>query len=322
MSMAIGSLAPWLGSKRTLAPAIAEELGPHRAFFDAFCGSMAPLLCKPPATMEVVNDLHGDLINLARVVQSAEHGPPFYRRLRRTLASEEAFLAAAAALCEPAPGGDGVDPERAYAYFLASWLGRNGVAGTTVGGPRGAGHSFCVRFTANGGQPAKRLGSAVDSIPAWRRRLRGVTILRRDGFEVLAKVDDADGVAIYVDPPYLRETRSGFQGAGGTSRYLHEFRPEDHARLAGALARFRRARVVVSYYDHPRLAELYPGWSVRRFDVNKAVANASKRGGKGDARAVEVLLVNGPLHGGSSAAPVPAGAAGDGMLFDLDADGG
>lgn len=313
--MLIGSLAPWFGSKRTLAPAIIEELGEHRTFFEPFAGSMAVLLAKPPATMEVVNDLHGDIINLARVIQHPAEGPWLYRKLRRAWASEEAFQDAVMKLAVLDKAGDLEGAERAYAYFLVSWLGRNGIAGTNVGGPRGAGHSFCVRYTSNGGQPAKRLASAVDSIPAWHRRMRNVTILRRDAFEVLGKIEDADGTVIYCDSPYIPETRSGLKGSGGQSRYKHEFAPEDHERLAKALGRFRRTRVVCSYYESPRLAELYPGWSVRRFEVNKAIANAAKRDKAGDTRAVEVLLVNGPLNGGEPE-PIACAPSRAGRLFE------
>ena len=66
---AIGALVPYFGAKRTLAPAIVEELGPHVAYWEICCGSMAVLFAKEPSRTEVVNDLHGDLVNLARVVQ-------------------------------------------------------------------------------------------------------------------------------------------------------------------------------------------------------------------------------------------------------------
>ena len=61
----IGAIAPWFGSKRSMAPIIVSELGPHSAYWEPFCGSMAVLMAKPPCIMETVNDLHADLINLA-----------------------------------------------------------------------------------------------------------------------------------------------------------------------------------------------------------------------------------------------------------------
>lgn len=38
--MKITALAPWFGSKRTLAPRIIAELGKHSAYWEPFCGSL------------------------------------------------------------------------------------------------------------------------------------------------------------------------------------------------------------------------------------------------------------------------------------------
>ena len=50
------ALAPWFGSKRNLAPTIAEELGPHCCYFEPFCGSVAARIesgFDPPSQMNV-----------------------------------------------------------------------------------------------------------------------------------------------------------------------------------------------------------------------------------------------------------------------------
>jgi DNA adenine methylase len=41
---AITALVPWFGSKRTLAPEIVLELGPHRWYGEPFLGSGAVLI--------------------------------------------------------------------------------------------------------------------------------------------------------------------------------------------------------------------------------------------------------------------------------------
>jgi DNA adenine methylase len=123
--MPIKALIPWFGAKRNLAPVIVEELGSHRAFWEPFCGSMAVLLAKPACCMETVNDLHGDLINLARVIQNAKVGPAFYRSLRRTLFHEDIHAEARALACSGEPPTDGtMNVARALAFFLMSWMGR------------------------------------------------------------------------------------------------------------------------------------------------------------------------------------------------------
>jgi DNA adenine methylase len=171
------------------------------------------------------------------------------------------------------------DVERAYDYFLCAWLGRNGVAGTLS-----YNQGFCVRYTSSGGHAAKRWNSAVHSIPAWRHRLANVTILQRDAFELLERIEDRKGTVIYVDPPYLKK------GA----KYIHDFEPENHYRLAEMLNSFKETRVVVSYYDDVRLIELYPGWARHEIVVSKAMANQGSRGSK-NVKVKEILLVNGKL---------------------------
>lgn len=282
--MKIKALAPWFGGKRNLAPQIVELLGPHRVYWEPFCGSMAVLMAKPPCVMETVNDLHAGLINLAKVIQDTKLGPQLYRRLRRTLMHEQLFKEAAAQYKQQGHYAKASSPDldRAYYWFICSWNGRNGVAGT-----QSYNQGFCLRFTARGGHAGRRWQSVVSSIPAWRRRLMNVTILQRDAFELLEKIDDAPGTAIYIDPPYLKK------GA----KYIHDFEDGDHERLAELLHRFTSARVVVSYYDHPKLAELYPDWQRHEIVVTKSLDNQNRRDKENKGvRVVEVLLVNGPIE--------------------------
>lgn len=277
--MKITAIAPWFGSKRTLAPRIVEALGPHAAYWEPFCGSCSVLLAKEPATMETVNDLHGDLVNLARVLQTEREAIDLYARLSRTLMSEGIFREQAAAWKEAGrqPAGDNPDGDRAYRFFLCSWMGMNGVAGTSS-----YNQGFCARFTKNGGHAGTRFRAAVESIPDWHYRLAAVTILSRDGLELCEKIEDADGVVIYADPPYL------VKGA----KYVHDFESADHVRLAASLCRFKRTRVVVSYYDHPQLETLYPGWTKVYCATTKAMTASGVRDKNNSTKAPEVLLIN------------------------------
>lgn len=271
----ITAIAPWFGAKRNLADRIVEVIGKHSAYWEPFCGSMAVLFAKPLVTMETVNDLHGDLINLARCVQDETLSVELFSRLSRTLCSEDLHREAAGRFKSrgKGPASDVPCLDRAADYFLCSWLGRNGVAGS-----QSFNQGFCRRFTKNGGHAAKRFHSAIESIPAWWDRLRNVTILNQNAFDLLERIEDANGVAIYCDPPYL------IKGA----KYVHDFASSDHDRLAILLRRFKKSRVVVSYYDHPALLEMYPGWSRTEIVVTKSLPNASGN----HTKATEVLLVN------------------------------
>lgn len=275
----ITTLAPWFGGKRTLAPRIVAELGPHSAYWEPFCGGLAVLLAKPPSSHETVNDLHGDLINLARVVADEDSCVALYGRLARVLFDEQRRGESIEAL-----RGELSPVDRAFHWMIVQWFGRNGFSGT-VGSDQS---SFAVRWTPSGGHGGQRFASAVESMPFWHQRLRRATILNRDGFGVLAEIDDDPRAAIYCDPPYIEKA----------ARYEHDFEPSslfggDHERLAGLLSRFKRARVVVSYYDHPEVRRLYSDWTILDCTMGKGLHNAGRRGQTG-AVAPELLLINGP----------------------------
>lgn len=283
----VGAIVPYFGAKRTLAPVIVAEFGEHDNYFEVFCGSCAVLLAKPPCRMEYVNDFNGDLVNLIRVVQHDVMGPKLYRQCRRMIMAEATFRNAAeewkARGRRAADFTQEPDFDAAVNYFYTSWVGRNGVVGTSS-----YNQGFAARFTGRGGHAGTRWLSSVDSIPSWRRRMRGVVVLSRCGIDLAARIEDEAGTVIYADPPYIEK------GA----KYIHDFTEDDHRRLAASLATKRRARVVVSYYEHPMLDELYPRdrWTWVHTPTTKSMVCGNGRAGEsgGAVVAPEVLLINGP----------------------------
>lgn len=283
--MKIKGIAPWYGGKRSMATKIVEQIGKHRSYWEPFCGSMAVLFAKPVCRTETVNDLHGDLINMARVIQYPEMGSRLYDKLKRTLCAERFFRESKERWISGEYVDGEMDIERAYDYFVASWLGLNGVSGTER-----CNIQFAVRWTDSGGHGAARWRSVVGSMPAWHQRLQNVLILQRDAFDIVGNIKDADGVAIYCDPPYIKKS----------DKYRHDFEESSlyeksgHEQLAESLARFQKARVIVSYYDHPDLKKLYPGWKKITVPKTRQSLRNATRGPKKKPAAdrVEVLLVN------------------------------
>ena len=76
------------------------------------------------------------------------------------------------------------------------------------------------------------------------------------------------------------------------SRYVHDFTSDQHAKLAATLTNFKRARVVVSYYDSLELDQLYGGWTKLDCSRHKHLHVQNKRGSE-RSLAPEVLLING-----------------------------
>jgi DNA adenine methylase len=290
----IKAIAPWFGGKRSLALDIIEEAGEHRSWWEPFVGGISIILQKQRCRQECLNDLHRDLTNLAIVIAS-DRCIDLYDKASRTLYCQDLYDSCLRAV-ECADFDFAADPaavttdqvHRAYCYLALSWMGRNGAAGTAR-----INYQFTMRYTNNGGDSATRWQQVAESIPEWHRRLVGVVISRKDGIELLSKIEDAPGTVIYLDPPYFSEGGAyehTFSSTGGGM-----FGGDDHAMLAEEAARFKQARVIVSYYDHPRIDHLYPGWTKRRIDARKMLAAQNKRGAN-RAEAPEVLIINGPSY--------------------------
>lgn len=312
--MKIKALAPWFGGKRTLAPKIVELLGEHTQYFEPFCGSAAVLLAKEPSQKETIGDLHRDMINLLWCVADPDIAPNLYDLLARAPFSEDLLNEARYRLevdrWDPDPEYLLDEPNdkslnRAYWYFLASWQGRNGTAGTIR-----RKYQLAVRWTRGGGSPTVRWRNAVDSIPAWHRRLLNVVILHRDAFRWIGSVEDHNASVIYIDSPYVIDgvTRTGLSTTGDNGRYVHDFesihKPNStgllfgeqhpdtkHDKLAAILKKYQHARIVVSYYDCDLVRKLYDGWNFIDCKMNKQLHAQNGRGAR-KKDAPEVLITN------------------------------
>ena len=263
-------IVPWFGSKAALAAEILPEFGPHVSYFEPFGGGLGMLLQKPVVRAETVNDLHQDLTNLARVLADERLSRQLQRAIDRRACCEQLHREARQRLAEPFEPG----LARAVDFFFASWMAMSGMVGTKS--CRTMAHGYGV----NAHSCASKLRGAAASIASFHHRLKSVTITNRDGFTLLAKIQDQPGLLIYCDPPYVSKN--------GT--YIHDFAAVDHQRLAEALRRFRQTRVLVSYTDHPLLDELYRGWQKKVLDYQpRADRHAKVRSTKPP----EILLCNG-----------------------------
>ncbi len=234
-----------------------------------FAGGMSELRHIKARTV-LVSDLHRHVLNLAEVVADKERCEALVEEV-----GDKPFhpdvLADAQESCRRVEAGLlTYDPVLwARDYFICSWMGRNGKAGTDEEFQAG----LSVRWEAGGGDSATRYRNAVESLKEWQTVLARCTFVCLDVFEFLAKVKDRAGHGLYLDPP--------FPGPG--DHYKHKFSEDDHRRLAASLGTFDATRVVCRFYDHELIRELYPEpvWAWHRLDGRKQT----------NATAPEVLLV-------------------------------
>ncbi len=291
LDMKIGGLAPWFGAKRlpSLQRIILAELGKGSGLVEGCGGSGAITLAAEACRFMVYNDLYGPVVNVARVLAS-RRWPELHERLERTLSTSAMFIEARDIYRLPSPVAPSVAAvadehlEAAYWFIVFHWQGRAGFGGTKF-----YNYHPARRYTFEGGGTARRFRSAVESLPAWAERFAQVEVRQEDAIELCAKTADVAGMRLYVDPPHIEK------GA----KYVHDFTPEQHAALAATLATKRKSRVVVSYYDHPIVRELYPAsrWTWIECPTTKGLNNQGSRGPRSKpGKAPEVLIVNGPSY--------------------------
>jgi DNA adenine methylase len=261
----------YFGGKGVLAPRIAALLPAHGHYVEPYCGSLAVLLAKHPSGMETVNDLDGALLTFWRVLR--ERPADLARACALTPHSLAEFRDAEDV---DAPADE---VERARRVWVRLTQGRAGTLCST-----GWRH-FVDPSNSAFGMPGY-LDAYVGRIAAAAGRLHRVSLECRPALEVIAWYGRSPDVLLYVDPPYLRSTRS-------SGAYRHEMTEQDHRDLAAAL-RGAKASVVLSGYASDLYdLDLYAGW--RRTEFRSGTGqNAETWGNR-----TEVLWSNRPFSQGS-----------------------
>lgn len=257
---------PYFGGKIRLAEQLIDLFPPHLHYVEPFCGSLAVLLAKEPARHETVNDLDGDLMMFWRVLRERP------TELMRAAALTPHSRAEHAASCDFSEDLD--DLERARRIWVQLTQSRAGLR-------RRAGWRHVQDPRATPTPVPTYLDGYVTRMPAAAERLAGVSLECLPALEVIAAYGRHVDVLLYVDPPYLGETRS-------SGSYLHEMGDDDqHRELAEALLGCRSA-VVLSGYASPLYDDLYAGWHRRE------IQTATGQGGLWQER-TEVVWSNRPF---------------------------
>ncbi|TYK45197.1 DNA adenine methylase [Actinomadura decatromicini] len=253
----------YYGGKTQIAGQIVSLLPEHKHYVEPFAGSLAVLLAKRPSRMETVNDLDGDIVAFWRVLRSR---PAEFERVCALTPHARAEHAAA---YEAAAD----ELEQARRVWVKLTQGRAGTLRTT-------GWRHYVRPVGTTGMP-DYLAGYVNRIAAAAERLKRVSLECRPALDVIARYGQHAEVLLYVDPPYLAETRT-------STNYKHEMpRPDQHIEVAEALTDCA-ASVVLSGYASPLYDDLYRDW--HRCEIDTFTGQAAQRSPR-----TEVLWSNRPF---------------------------
>lgn len=188
----------YFGSKNRLASKLCQHLPPHHCWVEAFCGSAALTLAKPPALIEIINDLDNDIINLFEQLKNN------HEELCRLIALTPY---AAQELVEARKEAKGLnDLERARIFLVQAMMSVNAVFGKAKGG-----FSFSDSYTRNNKEArVSRWYNLPDRLASVAERLRSVRVENRDGRELLKKFVNRPATLMYLDPPYLADRVRGY----------------------------------------------------------------------------------------------------------------
>jgi DNA adenine methylase len=236
----------------------------HQTYVEPFGGAASVLLNKPPAPVEIYNDLDQRITRLFRVLR--DHGEEFRRLVTLTPYSEAEFDAAR----QPAEN----EIEQARRDFIRWRL--------SLGG-RGDSFSFTLHRVRRGMADVVSgyLSTIDEQLPLIIERLRRVEIVSRPAIDVIRTWDSPETL-FYCDPPYVHETRH----EGSRDVYGVEMTEAGHRELAAVLQACK-GKVVLSGYPSPLYEELYHSWRTVTFDIANHAA-----GGRTKARKQEVLWLN------------------------------
>lgn len=237
-------IIPWIGGKRRLVKHILPLFPPHTCYVEPFAGAAALFFTKHPSSVEVLNDVNGDIVTLYRVVR--HHLEEFVRQFKWALTSREIFRWA-----QMTPPETLTDIQRAARFYYLQQLAFGGkVEGQTFG-------------TATTNPVSLNLLRMEETLSAAHLRLSRVMIERLDWSKCIDRYDRAHTL-FYCDPPYW-----------GTEGYGVPFGIEQYTALAERM-RTMQGKAVLSVNDVPAMREAFDGFDIRRVSISYTVSDRGR----------------------------------------------
>lgn len=238
-------IIPWVGGKRRLAATLISRFPPHSCYVEPFAGGAALFFLRPPADVEVLNDINGELVNLYRVVQ--HHLEEFVRQFKWALSSRQVFKW----LRETRPETL-TDIQRAARFF---YLQQNCFGGKVEGQTFG---------TATTTPPGLNLLRIEETLSAAHLRLSRTYVENLEWEECIARYDRPHTL-FYLDPPYLE-----------TEGYGVPFDRPDFRRLAEVMGRLK-GKAMLSINDHPDIRKIFAAYQFEVLTIEYTVGGGDRR---------------------------------------------
>ncbi len=221
------------GSKTRIAKWICSFIPEHDVYLEPFFGGGAVFFNKEPARIETINDLSAEVYNYFKVLRN--NADELIKLIELTPYSREEYNNAFTST------DDHVEQARRFAVRCCQGFGcsnryRNGFR-SSIGKSSPRTTTFWNNFP--------------DTLKQASKRLLEAQIENQDALRLIERYNKEE-VFIYVDPPYLIETRKGYL-------YQHELDEFEHIKLLNALKK-HKGKVMISSYENDLYDTHLKGW--------------------------------------------------------------
>jgi DNA adenine methylase len=238
----------WIGGKRRLAKHIIPEFPEHECYVEPFCGGAALFFMKEPVSVEVINDVNSDVINLYRVVQ--HHLEEFVRQFKWLLISRQMYQ-----WLSDTPVETLTDIQKAARFYYLQQMGFGGkVDGRTFG-------------TGTTKAPNLNLLRIEETLSQAHLRLSRVFVEHLDWKKCIHKYDRPHTL-FYLDPPYWE-----------TEGYGVNFPFSEYEAMAEK-AKNSQGKVIISINNHPDIRNVFAGFRMKEVNLRYSLNNKSKTSGE------------------------------------------
>lgn len=236
-------IIPWIGGKRRLADILIPRFPAHTCYVEVFAGGAALYFLRPPADVEVINDVNGDVINLYRVVKN--HLEEFVRQFKYALSSRQVFK-----WLQDTPSETLTDIQRAARFF---YLQQHAFGGKVEG------QNWGTATTA----PPVNLLRIEENLSAAHLRLAEAYIENLDWAACVDRYDRPHSF-FYMDPPYWQ-----------TAGYGVEFGIDQYEKMASMMASLK-GKAIVSLNDHPDIRRIFAQFQMDTVPIQYTVGGGGK----------------------------------------------
>jgi DNA adenine methylase len=158
---------PYFGAKQYMVPTLLSLLPDHKVYVEVFGGAASLLFSKAPAPLEIYNDIDSDLVNFFRVLRDPTKTEHLQAQLQLTPYSREEWQECSKAY----KAGNTPDlVEQVRIFYTVIYQSFS----CTI-----SSHSWRHSCT-DGTNVARSFANAIDALPLFTSRLRGIQIEHDD----------------------------------------------------------------------------------------------------------------------------------------------